>query len=282
MKKLISLSLLLFLVFYAVNARVVSLKEAIDKKLITADIKANEKSTHYHTPFIASLKNNSRELLEVVLDNGFVLVPDNEDYQHFIVTQQLLVKLKPFEAVSKPVHAMCIKQNKAAPAAGVKYALGYTADETLVKLSKFVEQTKAFEPNAQFLLWEMISHPLKAMQIDTFELYEVNRVRPLGKAENGQRKEVVFGESDYSEPETMVQIQGSFRMTFGYPRNVHIAMFNMQNVMVRELYNNPKTPPGDTMLAYKFNSLEFPDEEYTIKLVVNGEIMMNRKVDMSK
>jgi hypothetical protein len=282
MKQLISILVLIFIIAYSVNAKSISLKEAIDQKLITATIqKNNDNSTHYHSPFVADIKNLSTQYLEIVLDNGFVLTPDHEDFQHFIVTQQLLVKLKPHQSASQPIYAMCIKQDLAAPSKTVKYTPSHYGDENLIKLTRFVEHTKTFEPNAQFLLWDMISNPKQAATIDTFELYNVNQVRALGKLTNGKRESILFNYTEESEIQRVAIVSGSFSMEFGFPRNVHIGMFNMQNVIVRELYNNPKTPTGKTRIAYEFNSLEFPDEEYTIFLVVNGEIMMKRKVDLS-
>lgn len=281
MKKILSVSLIV-VAFLTLKAERITFKDAMDKKLIAATIKQdNDKSTHYHSPFVANIKNESNKYLEIVLDNGFVLIPDNPEYQQFIVTQELLVKLKPFQSASKPVYAMCIRQSLSAPKEDITYSPFAMGDGNLLKLTKFVEKTRTFEPNAQFLLWEMIGSPKFAAEIDTFELYDTNQVRALGKDENGKRKPIFAHEQEYVEPELVVLIEGSFSMQFGFPRNVHIAMFNMQNVIVKELYNNPQTPVGKTVLGYNFNSLEFPDEEYKINLVVNGEVMMTRKVNMS-
>lgn len=283
MKKIISISLLLLIVIASVKAERISLKDALDKKIVTATIKqGSANSTHYHSPFVANIKNNSKDLVEIVLENGHILTPDSEDFQHFIVTRELIVKLKPYENTSKPVYAMCIKRNLSAPINSTEYKPSALASKELVKLSTFIEKTKTFEPNAQFLLWEIIDNKERTALIDTFELYNENQVRALAKTENGKRAEVLFGYEQEAEQEYIVLMEGSFSMEFGFPRNVHIAMFNMQNVIVKELYNNPKTPVGKTLLGYNFNSLDYPDEEYKINLVVNGEVLMTRKVDMKK
>ena len=54
----------------------------------------------------------------------------------------------------------------------------------------------------------------------------------------------------------------------------------MKNIDNKELYNNPVTPRGISEVKYAFNSLEFTEEKYQIKLVVDGEIVMNRVVVM--
>jgi hypothetical protein len=59
---------------------------------------------------------------------------------------------------------------------------------------------------------------------------------------------------------------------------VTIGMFNDQNIVVKELYNNPETPPGEHKLAYEFDTMVFPEDTYYVRLIIDGQIKINFKM----
>ena len=141
---------LFFLLFTAVylHAETISLQKALAERKVSVEILVNENGTHYSTPFLLKVNNLSRANLSVQLDNGTLLIADQEEFQNFIVTEQRILALSPNNSKSLEINAMCIEQSDSAPNENSTYKLGEKANETLCALSKFVESNKANDPNA--------------------------------------------------------------------------------------------------------------------------------------
>jgi hypothetical protein len=258
-----------------------SFQEALSKGLITLQIQENPSSTHYYAPLLISVKNVSTNTLSLELENGQLLEPEIDSFQQFIVTQHLLVNLVPNQKKDVPVFAMCTEQDDSAPYEDVLYTFGKKANSLMNRLSFFVEQNKMFEPDAQFLMWEFAEGKYKEEEVDGFEIDEDGSVWVVQEieGENVVVNKTVEVVEDPHKPKLIVN--GAFEMNFSSPKNVHIAMFNKQHVIVKELYKNPVTPTGSTKLNYEFNSYDFEDEEYYVKLIVNGSVILTRTIEMS-
>ncbi|MFT4646741.1 MAG: hypothetical protein ACI8ZX_003174 [Planctomycetota bacterium] len=262
------------------HAESISLKNAFEKKLISHTISVNEKSTHYHSPFNITVRNVSSKKLELKLDNGTLLIPEIDDFQNFIITEEQILVLEPGRSKKIQLKAMCIERHDNAPIVGAKYQISSNANSQLCKLSSFVESNNKFEPDAQFLMWNIAQKMYKEDELDKFKINEYNEVVVFDIDENGREVEV---KSKVPPPTTQreLRVNGNFSMNLVSPKKVHIAMFTMENILVKELYNNPDTPTGLTKMKYAFNSLEFTEEKYQIKLVVEGDVVLKRIVKMS-
>ncbi len=274
--------LFLFLSFnYSIflQAETITLQKALQEKKVKVKITTNLESTHYHTPFQISIHNLSDERLVVSIENGTTLIPDEEEFQNFIVTESQLVALSAKRKIDRNIKAMCIERNDMAPLENTNYTVSSLAKKSLVKLSNFIEKNKQFEPNAQFLMWDIASNFYKEKEIDFFSLDNDGNIVILNVNEKGEKIPLNLKE-EIEIQKRELKVYGSFTMNLSGTKKIHIAMFNMDNLLVKELYNNPNTPKGETKMDYVFNSLEFTDEKYQIKLVMNGKVMMKRVVEM--
>ena len=274
-----TLGLILF-VFFAINqAFALSIKEAKAKGLISYSIKENPNGTHYHSPLLLKVKNLSNQSIDLELDNGQILNPKDPFEQDFIITNSLYVQLGPKKEQDIELYAMCIEESDGAPRESSEYEIGPMANAALREFSLFIEDNKYFEPDAQFVMWDLAEGEYLAEEIDDFEIDEEGQIWIVDADDKKLEKTIPeIEEEEVAKPKLMVN--GSFEMNFSRPKNVHIAMFNTSNVIVKELYKNPNTPIGQTSLNYEFNSYDFEDEEYYVKLVVDGKVLLTRTIDM--
>lgn len=277
MKTIISL-FIISLLFITVKAE--NLYQLIQSKKLDYTIAVDDESPHYSSQFIITFQNKNNAAIQCSLDNGTTIEADNEENQNFIVTQDVIVALKPGEKKAYPVYAMCIEQNDAAPGNEDTYKIGGMALEKLVKFSNFINTKKCFEPEAQFLMWDIANGMYTNSKIDDFKIMEDGNIAVFEKIDN-QLQEIELQEVAPSEPKPKLMVKGTFSMDLASTKNIHIAMFNENNVLVKELYKNPKTPAGKTNLAYEFNSYEFDEDVYFVKVVMNGKIVMERTIEMS-
>lgn len=280
MFKTVLLSFLTCLTTIVVFAETISFKDALAQKKVKITISVNEKSTHYHSPFSIFIQNVSNKKQALKLENGSLLIPDNEEFQNFIITEQQILVLEPNRSKELQLKAMCIERSDKAPISGENYQISSKANNQLCKLSSFVEANKKFEPDAQFLMWNIASEMYKDEELDKFKIDEYGEVFVIDLDENGNEI-VVESKNKPIITQRELKVHGNFLMTLVRTKKVHIAMFTMENILVKELYNNPETPIGLTKMEYAFNSLEFTEEKYQIKLVVEGEVVIQRIVTMS-
>lgn len=278
MKSTIVLLLIIFFHCMMFKALAMPLGEALDQGLISLEITDNATGTHYSAPLILNVSNQVNRDIQVELENGYTLLPADSGEQKMIVTNDLLVKLGPNESKQAHIYAMCLEQSDAAPGSESRYFLAEQAPANLRKLSAFIQENKQFEPDAQFLMWSLAEGEYANEEIDDFELGEHGSVWVLNQ--EGEELTPITNFGDVDEPQKQLMVYGSFEMNFSREKNVHIAMFNAQNVIVKELFKNPQTPVGKTALNYEFNSLEYEDEVYFVKLVVDGEVIMKRTIEM--
>lgn len=243
----------------------------------TYEITHNESGTHYHTPFFLNLTNISNKTIEVNIPNGSVIEPKDESFQNFIITEQLIVQLAPKATKTVPLLAMCIESTDKAPIEDCEYTFNGMANKQLIQLSEFVESKKQYEPDAQFLMWDIAEGFYEEYENLSFEIDEEGIV--WVKNEKGERIEQKVEEIDEYRPQVI--FNGEFEMNLARIKNIHIAMFNENNVLVKELYKNPTTPIGKTIVEYEFNSLDFEEAVYFVKLVMEGEVIMTREIDLS-
>lgn len=259
-----------------------TLQELKDKNIANVAILPNENSTHYHSPLSISIKNNSNETINLSISNGDVLEPNDDSYQRFIVTESLHLVVKPLQKENALIKGMCIDQHKSAPFENIKYTVSnYTPSNLEKKIVAFIDENKFFEPNAQFLLWDILTAPQKFVKVEAFNIID-NKITPMIRDDKNHLISFYPKIESYEEPMAIKEVSGSFNLTLALPKNLHIAMFDTNNILVKELYKNPNTPKGKTTLEYAFNSLEFNEDTYFIKVVMDGNILMNKKVDLAQ
>jgi len=84
------------------------------------------------------------------LENGTLLLGEDEEKQDFIVTQESLLALDANEKIKVEIYAMCLEQFDGAPNEDSQYKIGPLANKKLRKLSELKQENKKFEPDDQF------------------------------------------------------------------------------------------------------------------------------------
>ncbi len=256
-----------------------SISQLIADKKIEYKITVNEKSTHYIAPFVCELKNNSTSVLEINIPAGLQLIAGDSSFQNFVITRNLLAKVDKGESKKIPLSAMCIEQNDVAPYGSAIYQFGDISERPLSMLSQFIGEHHLHNPTAQFTIWELVENENLSDGLIAFEMNDSNTITMIRKNSNGVVGKFNFGERALTQGIPIRNYKGSVNMGIPFPMDVHIAMFNENGVLVKELYNNANTPSGKLYVPYKFNTYDFDQQFYTVKLIANGRILMERRID---
>jgi len=281
--------LILFVIFITLSSSkptsigiTYDLKTAIEKKLVACELTGNTDSPHYYQPLQINIKNLTDKSLQIKIPNGQKISSDSLKIQDLIITQEELIALRPKEKESKPLFAMCIQQFKSASNNETTYHLGKQTSDNLKKLTEEIEKNKSHNTLGQYSIWALTNDfPIEeiggfdeeeAFQYQNFMADLLDITLPTNISESYK--------TYYSQTKTLKRsVKGMFKYKFHKQSNVTIGLFNEQDIIVRELYSNPTEKAGEHLFNYAFDTNTYEDPVYFIRLIINGEIKIDFKME---
>jgi hypothetical protein len=260
----------------------IDLQTALEKGYITTTINGNPDSPHYAQPIILHLKNLKQQPLSIRIPNGLQLHSDSTDVQDLIVTQEELIALRPKEVIERPLYAMCTEQIKSASNENSKFSIGNVAIGDLAKLATEIERGKIYNTLGQYAIWTLTDDE-HLNSISGFDMEEATRIKTFV----ANLLDVPVPEYDPNDYLTNYvndglikrAATGKFRFRFISESAVTIAMFDEEDRVVRELYNDPNVAAGEHEMEFKFDVDVYQDKVYFVRMIVDGEIKINMKME---
>jgi hypothetical protein len=259
----------------------IDIATAVSEQKIELTVTGNDESPHYYQPLIVKLKNLTSDEVVINIKNGQLFKSIDPEVQDIIVTQEEMIVLKAYEHISQPIFGMCVQQFNSAPAATKEYKLNSIATENLASIANQIQEQKAFSIAGQNSVWAITdNNSLDA--IDSYNPEDSNELRTY-VANLLHIPDTIFVRRQFVALDTVPKpikrsVEGNFKYRFSKTSAVTIGMFNDQNIVVKELYNNPETPPGEHKLAYEFDTMVFPEDTYYVRLIIDGQIKINFKM----
>ncbi len=263
------------------NLIIFDIARAVSEQKIELTVTGNDESPHYYQPILVNLKNLTNEEVVINIKNGQLFKSTDPEIQDIIVTQEEMIVLKGFDHISKPIFGMCVQQYYSAPGFTQEYRLDKIATENLASIANQIQEQEAFSIAGQNSVWAVTdNNELDA--IDSYNPEDSNELRAyVANLLNIPDTVIVRNQTTTldSGPRIIKRTAGgNFKYRFSKTSAVTIGMFNEQNIVVKELYNNPETPAGEHKLAYEFDTMVFPDDTYYIRLIIDGQIKINFKM----
>lgn len=256
----------------------IDIATAVSEQKIELSVTGNDESPHYYQPLIVNLKNLTRDEVVINIKNGQLFKSTDPEVQDIIVTQEEMIVLKGYDHISQPIFGMCVQQFNSAPSGIKEYKLDSIATENLASIANQIEKQKAFSIAGQNSVWAVTdNNSLDA--IDSYNPEDSNELRTyVANLLNIPDTIVVrrrLAALDTRPKPIKRSVEGNFKYSFSKTSAVTIGMFNDQNIVVKELYNNPETPPGEHKLTYEFDTMVFPEDTYYVRLIIDGQIKIN-------
>ena len=263
------------------NPIIFDIATAVSEQKIELTVTGNDESPHYYQPILVNLKNLTSEAVTINIKNGQLFKSTDPEIQDIIVTQEEMIALKGFEHISRPIFGMCVQQYNSAPGFTQEYKLDKIATENLASIANQIQEQKAFSIAGQNSVWAVTdNNSLDAIESyipedsDELRSYVANLLNIPDTVI--VRRQMVA--ADTGPKLTKRSVEGNFEYSFSKTSAVTIGMFNDQNIVVKELYNNPETPAGEHKLAYEFDTMVFQENTYYIRLIIDGQIKINFKM----
>jgi len=260
----------------------VDLEQALRQKQVQASVLANSASTHYQNPVLLSLQNTGNSSLELRIPAGTIFLPEDSSYQGYMSNRDLIVKLGSGERKTLPVSAMCIHAGRRAPSGEVPYRYQGKADGRLLRVAELIQELQLQETvQGQQAVWTVS---------DNEPLESVTSFNENSRALLVQRLAAITGRpvppppapDDYERNLQMrprqSRIGGFYEFTLARSQAIHIAMFSEDNVVLRELYNNPAESPGPHRIEFEFDASVYTGDLYYFRLMADGKIKLETEM----
>jgi hypothetical protein len=244
-------------------------------------------ASHYGKCVMLKLENKSEKKLDYAIPAGFQLQASEPKYQNLVVTENVFVSLMPREKKEIPIFAMCTEHHDAAPGS---YLLSYTPlakeNKHLNELCELIAKEKWHTSEAQHAVWCLVENE-SLENIAGFDTSVVRKLQHKVATLTNQKMPAPPTKSDYkrnyyaSPTVIKTKVGGSYSFNFSHPKSVQIAMFNKQNVLVRELYKNEQEAPGRKTINYAFDATVYTEPIYYMRMFVDGEKRLETKMDLN-
>lgn len=268
--------------FTPATNQTISLEKALQSRVVKLSAKGNSASTHYGLPLQVQISNVSKNPIQISAAAGLVFQPEDSLVQGIMLTTEQLIALKPGEQKTLMLHGMCINPQNRAPRSEDVYVFGGKAPAQLSEIADFINQNKMQNVTGQRAVWLICNKsPLHSIISDNSEeerqlMRKIAAIRgetPLSDEACKQRAETGVYTS------THIKITGSFGFRVAIASDVHIALFDENGIVLKEIYRD-NAQPGKHNVSYQFDATPHLGHKVYARLVSRHQLMIERKFEL--
>jgi hypothetical protein len=260
---------------------ILNIEDAARKGYIRLVIKA--KGGHTGDVISMRVKNLTSESLSLRVEAGRRLDSQNQDEQDLLVTREERFALGGKQEKTYTIYGMCCQAHNHSPATNSVYSVGKMADSSLIKLAQFISDNKYFSNfTAQEAVWTVSDNNSLAgingekevtEKLQKFVSVLTGRPIPAYRIHYKQQ-----GDDDAMG--RAVHVEGVFSYSLNINNKVSIGIYNSEGKLVQSLMNLEPHEDGDYKLSYKVNTTKLPAGTYYTRMMTNGEVMKEEKIEL--
>ncbi len=127
------------------------IQECLDSNFIVTDVKSL--GGHQEECVVLSIKNIADKDLNVVLEPGRRLVSSDSTFQDILIVKKRVVLVNKGEKENIKGYGFCCQSSNASPCVDAVFGIGQMASDSLVKLSKIINQNDFPSSAVQHAIW---------------------------------------------------------------------------------------------------------------------------------
>ncbi len=285
MKRILAFTLILLLASQMhATVAVYKLSDAIQKKLVSVKLRGAKPDTssqyissHVGACISMEIYSISADALQLSLDYGYRLEPDDSIVQTMMVTQTLIVHLAPKQKKNYRIYAMCTQAHNGAPSDAQNFALGKRFSGNLLSLAELINRKKYQSNAAQNAVWCLTdNYELSGIvDADTTQTYALRRF--IAQVKGLPLESIYQGNSyDASASQPVMTIRTTYTGSLSYnivgTAKVMIALYDEDNHMKIVYVNNEMQREGQYTYNYRVTSDEMNNKKHYLRMFRNGKL----------
>ncbi|MBN3034839.1 MAG: hypothetical protein JW861_04580 [Bacteroidales bacterium] len=261
-----------------------TLEASLSGQLIRCQASGNGNSTHYLKPLRFQVTNQTIQPLTVALSSGTLFDSSDEAKQNLVVTRSEWITLLPDKSHELELYAMCTEMSDASPSEGVEYHFSGMAGENLLAVVRLIEEKGYHSVEGQMAVWA-ITDGASISRIAGFDTTAMNDLQQLVSRLTGQpvppRNQGDYM-TDYYTPQYQIRVRGYVEFYVPRRSSVHLAMFDENGCVVRELLKEPLVDKGEYEFRFEFDATVYTDPRYWIKLIMDDDVVLTRVLELDR
>ena len=224
----------------------------------------------------AVLENKTAQPLDLELEEGYLLQPQEQGYQAMLITQNIEWQLQPRQKQQQFVFAMCTQLSNSGPGTSTRYRLGAKATAALLQLAQFIRQKNYQNQAAQQAVWCItdnapllaISSPNTILGNDLQE--KVARILQLDLAK--------IKRQETRNTTKLIAVFNGAKLDRNIPFKtdtaavISVGFFDANGELLQPIFSNRVFQQGQHSIRYNPFPLNFRNQHYSVKLLQNGAV----------
>lgn len=149
--------MLLFMPFVVVATRQVPLLKALQTRQASM-VELCSGGGYMGKCLSVSIRNNTKEALQVTVDPALIFVPNEPGFQHLVAVGEEAITLLPGETKSQVLQTFCGKARARSPRKDIRYRLWKQGAEPMVLASRYIKANGLFNTLGQHAIWMFTDH----------------------------------------------------------------------------------------------------------------------------
>lgn len=259
----------------------IGLEEALRSNKYAIEITGNTSSTHYLQPLQVIIKNKSNTKVQIIVPAGMHFASVEEGIQDVITTQTMMLALKPNAQKSFPLQGVCIQSSNSGPTDEDLFTFNGKGVENLRTFALFLDEKNIQSAQGQHAMWALADNQdveslvSVSNDLDLMILNEVLKIKgkPVWTAERVQE------EKRNHEPTHRSTLRGSFRLDLSTPKQVDIALFTENNILIKEVLKK-RLPAGRKTVNYEIETSQMHGQTIVSKVIVDQKVWSSRTIQI--
>lgn len=249
---------------------------------IELTIKGNDESTHYLDPLVVNVKNNTKKIIEMKVPAGLHFVSNEENIQDIISTQAQFVRVAPNSNKHFTISGVCIQSSNGSPGSENDFLLTANAEPKLYELAQFLDKKNIKNSQAQQAAWA-ISDNRDISNIIGLESENeqalIDKTASILGLPSVAAEDIKSWKKERINPIYTSSLKGHFKFEFPRKTKVQIALFNQDNVLIKEVYNRD-VDAGFHKIDYQLETTEYEGQKITSQLIAYNKVVARRSIDL--
>ena len=249
---------------------------------IELTISGNSKSTHYLEPLVVNVQNKTKKVIEMKVPAGLHFVSNEENIQDIISTQQQLVRIAPNSYKNITISGVCIQATNSSPGSSNSFTLTANAEPKLYELALFLDKKNITNSQAQQAAWAISDNRdiANIIGLDSENEQElIDKTASILDLPSVPAEKITAWKKERLNPVYTSSLKGYFKFEFPRKTQVQIALFNQDNVLIKEVYNQ-QVEAGFHKIDYQLETTEYEGQKIISQMIAYNKVVSKRSIDL--
>ena len=261
-----------------------NLADAIKSKMATMDA-INTEGKYKGKTTKLTVKNTTASILQLKIDQGIILKPDDPKYQPLVLAGDELLVVQPHKEGTIEVNTFCGNCPMSCPSANLHYSFLQTGSDTLIKVLKFIKANALFDYLGQDAVWVITNNRnIGSAYDESREAISKQLIELLCKVTGRGKPEYYMASKHVEIPDEpayvpkALKIIANFEILLSEPKVLTLGVFDSAGKMIQPVFEAQSFPRAGHRFGVEFESADVAAGNYFILLKEGDKILQEKKV----